>query len=133
LPAFDVLGAADNLREPGAPRVTLGRHELARAVLFQTDRSEAKLYRLAPADVIPAHTHSYIDDIFVPVSGRGLIREWAADGSVHDHLVGPGEIYLIEPETPHEVSCAAAEFCFVLIQSPRGRYDFRLREPDAAD
>jgi hypothetical protein len=39
MPAFDVLNAADTLRGADAPTISLDGRALARAVLFQTDRS----------------------------------------------------------------------------------------------
>ena len=55
--------------------------------------------------------------------GRGRIRTWDASGKAADRVVEAGSVVVIEPGTPHEVSCAGDEFCYVLTQSPKDEYD----------
>jgi quercetin dioxygenase-like cupin family protein len=91
--------------------------------VYETPRSQAEMYLLKAGQRIPAHMHSAIDDVFVGVRGRGRIRTWDASGKVADRVVEAGSVVVIEPGTPHEVSCAGDEFCYVLTQSPKDEYD----------
>jgi len=126
---FDLNQAIKRLQQDGAAADReLGRSEsnpeIAFVPLFETARSRARLYRLRPGQRIPAHTHNFIDDIFYCVRGEGRIRTWDSGETVRDHSIEPGTVFLVEPETPHEVSCQGDEFCFVILQTPRERYDF---------
>ena len=126
---LDLNQVLERLQQDGAiPEMERRRSELnpeiAYAPLFETARSRARLYRLRPGQRIPAHSHSSIDDIFYCVRGQGRIRTWESGGTTQDHSIEPGTVFLVEPETPHEVSCRGTEFCFVLLQAPRERYDF---------
>lgn len=119
---FDLKQAAARL-EQGSPTIEVAGQRIACAILFETSRSQAAVFRLRPGQRIPAHTHSAIDDIFFCLGGLGRIRTWDAGGVAHDHSIEPGTVFLVEPETPHEVSCAGGEFCYVLLQAPTERYD----------
>ncbi len=119
---FDLNQAVERLKKEG-PTIDVEGQQIACAVLFETSRSQAALFWLRPGQRIPAHTHSFIDDVFFCVRGHGRIRTWDADGAAQDYPVEPGTVFLVEPETPHEVSCLEGEFCYVLLQAPRERYD----------
>ena len=126
---LDLNQILESLAEDGSaadtePRRSELNPDIAYAPLFETARSRARLYRLRPGQRIPAHTHSFIDDIFYCVRGRGRIRTWDPAGSAQDRSIEAGTVVLVEPATPHEVSCQGDEFCFVLLQTPKERYDF---------
>ncbi|GEM_PF-2089510 len=129
--SVDVTQAVAKLAQ-GGHVIEVEGQQIARTVLFETAQSQAAVFRLGPGQRIPAHTHSAIDDIFFCVGGQGRIRVWDADGAPHDHAIAPGVVFVVPPETPHEVSCAGGEFCYVLLQAPKERYDNRRygeREP----
>ncbi|HKV46253.1 MAG TPA: cupin domain-containing protein [bacterium] len=119
---YDLNQAADRLAR-GGPTIDVEGQQIACAPLFETARSQAALFRLRPGQRIPAHRHSAIDDIFFCIRGRGRIRTWDAGGAAVDHPVEPGAVFLVQPETPHEVACAGDEFCYVLLQAPKELYD----------
>ena len=119
---FDLTQAIARL-EPGGSMIDVEGQRIACATLFETSRSRAAIFRLRPGQRIPAHTHSSIDDVFFCVRGVGRIRTWAVE---------PGMVFLVEPGTPHEVSCAGDEFCYVLLQAPAEQYDSRHYTPGSA-
>jgi quercetin dioxygenase-like cupin family protein len=128
---FDLTQAIARL-EPGGSMIDVEGQRIACATLFETSRSRAAIFRLRPGQRIPAHTHSSIDDVFFCVRGVGRIRTWDTGGVPHDHAVEPGMVFLVEPGTPHEVSCAGDEFCYVLLQAPAEQYDSRHYTPGSA-
>ncbi|HLY24601.1 MAG TPA: cupin domain-containing protein [bacterium] len=128
---FDLRQAVASLEEEGRTIEVAGQR-IACATLFETSRSQASVFRLRAGQRIPAHTHSAIDDIFFGVRGRGRIRTWDEHGAARDQALDPGTVVLVEPETPHEVSCAEDEVCYVLLQAPKERYDsHHYPAPDA--
>ena len=96
--------------------------------VYETARSQSELYLLRGGQKIPAHQHSAIDDVFVGIAGRGNIRIWDAHGKHADHAIQSGWVLVVEPGTPHEVSCDGDEFCYVLTQSPKEHYDITTFE-----
>ena len=129
---FHLRQAVERLEREGGPTIDVAGQQIACATLFETSRSQAAVFRLRPGQRIPAHTHSHIDDIFFCIGGRGRIRTWDADGTAHDHPIEPDTLFLVRPETPHEVSCAGDEFCYVLVQAPKEQYDSHHYAPAAA-
>ena len=126
---LDLNQVLESLQQNGATgglelRRSESNSEIAYAPLFETARSRVRLYWLRPGQRIPAHTHSFVDDIFYCIRGSGRIRTWDSGGTAQEHAIEPGTVFLVEPETPHEVSCRGDEFCFVILQAPRERYDF---------
>lgn len=119
---FDLAEAVARL-EQGGPVIEVDGQRITGSVLFETSQSQAAVFRLGPGQRIPAHTHSAIDDIFFCVRGAGHIRIWDAAGTPRDHPIAPGTVFVVPPETPHEVSCAGREFCYVLLQAPKEQYD----------
>lgn len=111
------------MRSGGVEPADVAGQPILCAPVYETQRSQAELYLLRPGQKIPAHVHSAIDDVFVGVSGRGLIRTWDAAGNQTDHSVVAGSVVVVEPGTAHEVSCAGDEFGYVLTQSPKESYD----------
>jgi len=119
---FDLRQTLASL-EAGGRSIDVAGQQISCATLFETSRSQAAVFRLRAGQRIPAHTHSAIDDIFFGVRGRGRIRTWDEHGAARDQALEPGTVVLVEPETPHEVSCAEDEVCYVLLQAPKERYD----------
>jgi quercetin dioxygenase-like cupin family protein len=127
----DLNHAAEELAR-GGPTIDVAGQRIACAPLFETARSQAALFRLLPGQRIPAHRHSAIDDIFFCVRGRGRIRIWDAAGTARDHPIEPGAVFMVQPETAHEVACAGDEFCYVLLQAPKELYDSHAYSAGAA-
>lgn len=114
-----------SLRSGRVAAVDVAGQPILCTAVYETDRSQAEIYLLRPGQKIPAHVHSEIDDVFLGVSGRGLVRTWGAGGHATDQTVVAGTVVVVEPGTPHEVSCSGDEFGYVLTQSPKERYDIR--------
>ncbi len=123
VPHIDLQQLAETLRSDGHPAIDVEGQAIPCVTAFKTIQSQAALFLLRPGQHIPAHTHTSIDDIFFGVEGRGRIRTWNAGGQPEDRHVEPGTLLAIPPETPHEVSCADDEFCYLLLQAPREQYD----------
>ncbi|TAN31800.1 cupin domain-containing protein [bacterium] len=119
----DLNALVDRLLAGGGTAVDVEGQPILFLPVYETPRSQAELYLLRSGQRIPAHRHSAIDDVFVGVRGRGRVRVWDADGKHEDHTVEPGSVVVVEPGSPHEVSCAGEEFCYVLTQSPKEAYD----------
>lgn len=115
----------ERLRSGAVEPVDVAGQPILCTQVYETDRSQAEIYLLRAGQKIPAHFHSEIDDVFLGVSGRGLVRTWDSAGRSTDHAVVAGSVVVVEPGTPHEVSCAADEFGYVLTQSPKERYDIQ--------
>jgi quercetin dioxygenase-like cupin family protein len=114
---------ADLLASGSVPPVVVEGQPILFVSVYETPRSQAEMYLLKDGQRIAAHKHSAIDDIFLGVRGRGRVRTWDASGKATDRVVEAGSVVVIEPGTPHEVSCAGGEFCYVLTQSPKEQYD----------
>ena len=97
--------------------------------VYETERSQAELYLLRRGQRIPAHHHSAIDDVFLGVRGRALIRVWDASGAHADQVLEPGALVVVQPGTAHEVSCLEDEAAYVLTQSPKEQYDIHRFQP----
>jgi quercetin dioxygenase-like cupin family protein len=119
----NLMQLAGTLDAEDHPFIEVEGQEVACVTAFETAGSQAALFRLLAGQRIPAHTHSAIDDIFFGVRGTGRIRIWRDGGETEDHQVEAGTLVVVTPETPHEVSCAGDEFCYILLQAPREHYD----------
>ncbi|HML08892.1 MAG TPA: cupin domain-containing protein [Xanthobacteraceae bacterium] len=82
----------------------------------------ARVFTLAPGEVIPWHSHSEVADHFFILGGELTVETRAPD----DHLtLGIGERYQIKAGVAHQTSNRGAADCrFLLIQGV-GRYDFK--------
>ena len=75
---------------------------------------QARLFTLAPADVIPWHHHSACTDYYFVLRGELRIETRNPDGR---HLVRAGGRHQLTPRTIHRISNAQDEDCeFLLIQ-----------------
>jgi len=119
----DLNALLDLLRAGKVLAVDFEGQSIRYVLVYETVRSQAELYLLRAGQKMPAHQHSAIDDVFLGVGGRGRIRVWDAAGNHEDHLIEPGSVLIVEPGSPHEVSCNGEEFCYLLTQSPKEAYD----------
>jgi quercetin dioxygenase-like cupin family protein len=114
---------ADELAAGAVAPIMVDGQPILCVSVYETPRSQAEMYLLKAGQRIPAHKHSAIDDVFLCVRGRGQIRTWDVSGKATERIAEAGSVVVIEPGTPHEVSCAGDEFCYVLTQSPKEQYD----------
>jgi quercetin dioxygenase-like cupin family protein len=83
----------------------------------------ARLYTLAPDDVIPRHYHSNITDWYFCLGGTLCVETQAPRG---EKRLTPGDRYAIPPNTPHRISNGGdGEDCQFLLLQGVGVYDFR--------
>ena len=82
----------------------------------------ARLYTLAPGDMIPWHFHSQITDWYFCLGGCLRIEMRASPAA---ELLAAGETYSIPPGTAHRISNGGAvDDCRFLLLQGVGIYDF---------
>jgi len=82
----------------------------------------ARLYTLAPADVIPWHWHSAVTDWYFCLAGTLRIETRAPRA---DERIMVGAHYAILPKTAHRISNGGdGEDCRFLLLQGVGTYDF---------
>jgi quercetin dioxygenase-like cupin family protein len=82
----------------------------------------ARLYTLAPGEVIPWHYHTAVTDWYFCLAGRLRIETRAPRA---DERLGLGGSYKIPPETAHRISNGGdGEDCRFLLLQGVGAYDF---------
>ena len=81
----------------------------------------ARLFTLAPGEIIPWHTHSEIADHFFVLDGELTVETRAPDGC---YTVGIGGRDRINAGHAHQTSNRGATDCRFLIVQGAGRYDF---------
>ena len=85
----------------------------------------ARLFTLAPGEVIPWHTHNAITDHFFVLEGALTIETRGGDG---DHTLAVGERYAVAPGKAHQTRNRGTNDCrFLLIQGV-GKYDW-IKQP----
>ncbi len=82
----------------------------------------ARLYTLAPGDVIPWHYHSEVTDWYFCLAGKLSIETRAP--RAHE-LLDAGGNYTIPPKTAHRISNGGEHDCRFLLLQGVGRYDFQ--------
>ncbi|MBV8281317.1 MAG: cupin domain-containing protein [Candidatus Eremiobacteraeota bacterium] len=86
---------------------------------------QARLFTLAPGEVIPWHSHSEIADNFFVLEGELTVETRTPD----DHrTLGIGERYRVHVGRAHQTSNRGTRDCRFLIVQGVGKYDF-LRSP----
>ena len=82
----------------------------------------ARLYTLAPGDIIPWHYHSGVTDWYFCIGGTLRIQTRAPRA---DERLAVGGRYAIPPKTAHQISNGGnAEDCRFLLLQGVGAYDF---------
>jgi mannose-6-phosphate isomerase-like protein (cupin superfamily) len=82
----------------------------------------ARIFTLAPGEVIPWHTHSEIADHFFVLAGELTVETCAPDRRL---TFGVGERYEITAGNTHQTSNHAATDCRFLLVQGVGKYDFK--------
>jgi mannose-6-phosphate isomerase-like protein (cupin superfamily) len=86
---------------------------------------QARVFTLAPGEVIPWHSHSEIADHFFVLDGELTVETRAPDDY---RTLGIGERYQVNAGHAHQTSNRGTGDCRFLIVQGVGRYDF-LRSP----
>jgi mannose-6-phosphate isomerase-like protein (cupin superfamily) len=82
----------------------------------------ARLFTLAPGEVIPWHSHSEIADHFFVLDGELTVETRAPDDC---RILGIGKRYRIDAGHAHQTSNRGTTDCRFLIVQGVGRYDFK--------
>ena len=82
----------------------------------------ARLYTLAPGDIIPWHFHSEVADWYFCLAGRLTIETRVPDAR---RIIEVGDRFAIAPHTAHQISNAGSSDCCMLLLQGVGRYDFQ--------
>jgi mannose-6-phosphate isomerase-like protein (cupin superfamily) len=82
---------------------------------------QARVFTLAPGEVIPWHSHSEIADHFFVLVGELTVETRAPDDY---RTLGIGERYEIKAGHAHQTSNRGTRDCRFLIVQGVGRYDF---------
>jgi quercetin dioxygenase-like cupin family protein len=82
---------------------------------------QARLFTLAPGEVIPWHFHSAVTDWYFVLEGSLAIETRAPRAEL---AVAVGDSYRIAPKTAHLISNKTALPCRFLLLQGVGRYDF---------
>src|SRR5271154_1256251 len=69
---------------------------------------QARIFTLAPGEIIPWHSHSEITDYFFVLSGRLIVETRAPDDH---HTLGPGDRHQVTAGTPHQTANRDASDC----------------------
>ena len=77
--------------------------------------------QLGPAQQVPWHCHTHIQDTFYVLQGR--LRLFLRDPKEEVRL-GPGETYSVRPGRPHLVTNAGQGSVVFLVLQGIGEYDF---------
>jgi quercetin dioxygenase-like cupin family protein len=83
---------------------------------------KARIFTLAPSDVIPWHYHCDITDHFFALSGKLTIETRMPEDR---RTLTVGERYKITATKPHMVSNRGTTDCQFLLLQGVGRYDFQ--------
>jgi quercetin dioxygenase-like cupin family protein len=82
----------------------------------------ARLYTLAPGEVIPWHYHTAVSDWYFCLAGRLRVE---TRGEVAEERLAAGDSYSIPPRTAHRISNGGdGEDCRFLLLQGVGTYDF---------
>ena len=81
----------------------------------------ARLYTLAPGDVIPWHYHSAVTDWYFCLAGTLRVETRAPRA---DERLAVGGRYQVAPHTAHRISNGGGEDCRFLLLQGVGEYDF---------
>ena len=112
------------VEDPAAGPFEQRRPGCDKRVLSQTDAVQASIYRLEPGCGVPAHHHTYTDDLFVGLRGEVLIRAEGARGTT-SFVLRPGGCCQVGHGVRHEVlNASPGEVAlFFLVHSPYAAFD----------
>lgn len=77
--------------------------------------------QISPAQVVPWHCHSNIQDTFYVIEGH--LRLFLRDPTEEVRL-GPGQTYSVRPRRPHLVANGGASSATFLVLQGVGEYDY---------
>jgi quercetin dioxygenase-like cupin family protein len=103
--------------QPRKPDYTVKKIE---AVAVGSD-VRARLYTLAPGEVIPWHVHSNVTDHFFVLTGALTVE---TRGGYGDRTLAAGERYAVTPGHAHQTSNHGTSDCRFLLVQGVGKYDF---------
>ena len=86
---------------------------------------KARIFTLAPGDVIPWHYHSETTDHYFVLSGKLTIERQAPQDRL---ILTVGERYQITAGNPHRVSNGGPTDCQFLLLQGVGKYDWNKVE-----
>jgi len=99
----------------------IGGHRLE--LLLDGARTEGQVTvvrsHLGPGSASPLHVHRREDEIFVVLTGEGLV--WVGE---ERHDVGPGSAMFLPRNVPHAYRFTSTEVDFLTICTPSGMEDF---------
>jgi quercetin dioxygenase-like cupin family protein len=104
----------------GAPKKPSYNVKKIEAIAIGTD-VQARLFTLAPADVIPWHQHSESTDHYFVLRGALTIETRHPDARRELKI---GERHQITPGTTHLISNRGAQDCEFLLVQGVGKYDW---------
>jgi len=81
----------------------------------------ARIFTLAPGEIIPWHAHSNVADHFFVLSGRLTVETRAPDAA---HSLGVGERFTVAPGNAHQTSNRGGADCRFLLVQGVGEYDW---------
>jgi quercetin dioxygenase-like cupin family protein len=82
---------------------------------------QARIFTLAPGELIPWHRHSESTDHYFVLRGTLTINTRAPD---EEHTVEIGDRHHINPGTPHLISNRGTTDCLFLLLQGVGKYDW---------
>lgn len=103
------------MEESPATKVQTSNYQVKNVepVMIGTD-VRARLFTLAPGEMIPWHFHSEAADHYFVLQGELTVSTRLPEES---HAVGPGDDYRLAPGRPHLIANRSAADCrFLLIQ-----------------
>jgi len=86
---------------------------------------QARVFTLAPGDVIPWHRHSESTDHYFVLRGALTINTRDPDD---ERMLAIGDRYQIHPGTAHQISNRGATDCLFLLLQGVGKYDWLASE-----
>jgi quercetin dioxygenase-like cupin family protein len=115
-----ITPARDAMPPDGAPKKPNYNVKKIEAIAIGTD-VQARLFTLAPADVIPWHHHSESTDHYFVLRGALTIETRQPDDRRELKI---GERHEIRPGTTHLISNRGAQDCEFLLVQGVGKYDW---------
>lgn len=90
-------------------------------IVAEADGLRVQIFTLAEGQCVPWHFHSEITDTFACLEGPMTIRTFDPED---EHLLEPGDTFVVEPSMPHRVSGKDDGPCKFMIVQGVGTYDY---------